>query len=162
MKKILDVIGAIIISPEFVFVAGFALVVYLEPSVFISLAARVSTAKEQINYLSLVPPGIVLVLMKQKDDLLFPEQHPANNLLQEWPQYHLLLDRYWISVMWGILGSLYPLWVWIFQGDLTNYVTFSIFFCSIITSIITALTFFGATITLKRILSTSYERQKSN
>lgn len=155
MKRTLNVIRAIIISPEFVFVAGFALLAYLKPDLFISLASRVNTAKEPVSYLALVPPTIVVILMRQKDDLLFPTQPPISDLLQNWPGYHLLLERYWITVTWGILTSFPTLWIWLFKGDLTEYITFSIFFCSIITSIITALTFFSATIMLKRILSTA-------
>ena len=158
MKRIFDIVRAVIISPECVFVAIFTFLVLVKPDIFISLASRVNTTDDLIKYLALVPPTIAVVLMRRKDDLLFPEQHPAYALLQDWPNYYLLLNRYWISVMWGILSSLITLWVWIFGGDLTEYITFSLFFCSIITSIITAFTFFSATITLKRILSTTAKK----
>lgn len=155
MKRTFDILRAVVISPEAVFIAVFALLVNLKPGIFISLASRINTADDLIKYLALIPASITVILMTKKDDLLFPDQHQAYYLLQKWPNYHLLLDRYWICIFWGILCSIPTLSIWIFDGDLTEYITFSLFFCGILTPIITLLTFFTATITLKRILSTT-------
>lgn len=154
MKRTFDILRAILVSPEAVFIAAFALVVSLKPEFFISLASRINTTEDLIKYLALIPASITVILMTKRDDLLFPDQHPADFLLQKWSGYHLLLDRYWICIFWGVLCSIPTLSIWIFSGDLTEYITFSLFFGGILTPIVTLLTFFVATITLKRILST--------
>jgi hypothetical protein len=160
MKRVIDIVRTFVISPEFLFVAIISLLVYIKPTIFAKLASMVNTADEPIKFLALVPISITVYLMSKKDELLFPEQHSSYKILQSWPDYQMLLDRYWIAITWGIICSLPCLAIWIFSGDLTNYIIFSLFFCSIITSVITALTFFGATITLRRILSATITEKR--
>lgn len=162
MRRVLDVVRAILLSPEFVFAAGLALIVSLKSEIFISLASMVTSVDERINYLALISPAIVAVLIKQKDDLLFVSGHPMAGALQEWPQYHLILDRYWVTIMWCVLCSIITISIWILDGDLSHYIIFSLFFGSIIISLIASLTFFSATITLRRILSTMPKRHATN
>lgn len=160
MKRFLDILRAIVISPEMLFLAAFSLFAHLNQSYIISIASKTNTNEETIKYLALVPPSIIVFLYMRRDDLLFIDNHPKHNLIQEWPNFHMLLDRYWICILWGILGSVATVPIWIFNGDLSAINIFYLFFSGIITPIISLLTFFSATITIKRILSTTSVKPK--
>lgn len=162
MKRFLDIIKALIISPEMGFVILFFSLAYLKPDVLLNLSSKVNTNDETIKFWALVPVSITIYFVTQRDDLLFPKEERLQEILNEWDGYHLLLDRYWICIFWGGLGSLLTLAIWLFKGDLSTSIIFSMFFGGIITPTITFLTFFSATITLKRLLSTSSKKTKEN
>jgi hypothetical protein len=160
MKRFVNILGIFFISPEMAFVLILIIMIFLKPNFFIFLASRINTADDLIKCLALVPPTITWIIFSKKDDLLFPEKHPTDEFLQKWSDYHLLLDRYWICLVFGIISSIPTLYIWIFNNDLKNYITLAVFLGGIIVPLITFLTFFNATITLKRILSTIPENSK--
>jgi hypothetical protein len=154
MKRVLDILKAVIISPEVGFIIFLFLLVYLRPDILRNLASQVNTNDETIKFWALVPVSVTIYFFTHRDDLLFPKEERLQEILNDWREYHLLLDRYWICIFWGGLGSLLTLAIWLFKGDLSIPSIFSIFFGGIITPTITFLTFVSATITLKRLLST--------
>ena len=156
MKRVINFLRIIIVSPEMAFIAVLCLSVYLYPVFFIWVASEVNAVEDVIKYLAFVPLALGGMIVRQKDELLFPT-HKSNNTLQEWPDYNsLLLDTYWGCLFFEAVSVVSTLGVWIFNADIKNYIVFSVFVGGIVVSIISYLTFFNSTITIKRIFDLNF------
>lgn len=152
MKRFFYLIKIIIVSPEFVSLAIIALLVYVQPSIFMWFSSKINTTNEMVKWFSLLPAGMVSVMVSRNSELLSPVPQENSKVLLKWADYYKIEYRFWICLFFGILGTVFSGYVSLF-GDLKNYIMLAIFFAGIIISSITFVTFLSATITLKRILS---------
>ncbi|RLD03645.1 MAG: hypothetical protein DRI32_07075 [Chloroflexi bacterium] len=157
MKQIKDFLYTFIVSPEMIFISIFGLLLYLSPSFFIQVAAKLNVAEGIIKPLALIPLGLLSLIIKQKNEILFPD-HELNAVLQKWPNYYLITNRYWTCVLFEGISLMFTGCIWIgiqmYEIDFKNYVVFALFVGGLVVSIITYLTFLNSTITIKRILFT--------
>ena len=152
MKRTLGIVGIIIISPEMLAILLLTVLYFSVPQVFIWLASRVSPADEQLKFLALAPLALTGIIISKRNDLLFPE-HKESQLLQEWPDYKMILDRYWVCVLFSATCTGVSLGIWLVGLNLKDPVYLAVFMTSLIIPVITFFTFINATISLKRLLS---------
>jgi hypothetical protein len=153
MRRVFYLFRVAIISPEFVSLAIIALLLYIQPSIFIWLSSKIDTTNEMVKWFSLLPAGITGILVSRNSELLSPGSQELSAILLKWPDYYKIEYRYWICLFFSILGAISCGSVSLF-GDLKNHIMLAIFLAGIIIASITFLTFLSATITLKRIIST--------
>jgi hypothetical protein len=151
MKKVWDIAISILISPEVLaIVATFAAFEFFgEP--LQSLASRLKDRQEPIKWLSLLPVGLLINLVRDRSSLLFPKGAKAQ-LFQEWPLYWMLPNRYFISVVMTLACAVTTVVFWVFAVDLSIASNLGIFIGAILVSVIASSTHFIATFTLRRIL----------
>jgi hypothetical protein len=152
MKRIWNLFITVAISLETLVTVGYFLLYMRAPQVFYFLGAQIRGNDESIKFLALVPVTMLGLVIHGRKDLLFPD-HPKNNLLQEWPEYYHILDRYWVTVFFGGVCILLSVGIWVLHLPLTNPEWLSIFMCSISVSTVTYFSFLNATIQVRRILS---------
>lgn len=151
MRRTLGIVGIIIISPEMLAILLLTILYFAVPQVFIWLAFRVSTTDEQLKFLALAPLALTGIIINKRNDLLFPE-HKESQLLQEWPDYHLIYDRYWVCLLFSATCTGVSLVIWLIGLSLKDPAYLVVFLTSLIIPIITFFTFINATISLKRLL----------
>lgn len=155
MKRVANFFRIIIVSPETAFIAVLYLCVYFYPVFFVELAHRINAVEAVIKYLAFVPVALGGVIVRQKDELLFPK-HKMNDILQKWPNYDfLLLDTYRVCLLFEAISIIATIGIWITGADLQNYLVFSVFMCGIVVAIISYVSFLNAIIRIKRILFTA-------
>jgi hypothetical protein len=142
----------LIVSPETVAVLIVVVLHRFVPFPFTWLGSRLSGQNDPIQFLSLIPVGLVGLIVHGRGDLLFPE-HPAGRVLQEWPHYHMILDRYWATVLFSGGATLVTVGMWALQIPLNDPTHLAVFLGAILVSLITYLCFLNATISVRRVLS---------
>ena len=152
MKRILSIIGIIIFSPEMFAILILIALYFIVPQIFVWIASRVSTADEQLKFLALAPLTLTIFIISKRSDLLFPE-HKENQILQEWPNYHMLLDRFWVCMLFSATSAGVSLAIWLIGLSLKNPTYLLAFMISLMVPLITLFTFINATISLRRFLS---------
>jgi hypothetical protein len=126
MSRVFYLFRICVISPEFVFLSVMALLTYLQPSFFIWLSSQINSTNETIKWLGLLPAGLTSVMVTQRSELLSPGSEAISKVLLSWPDYHKIESRFWLCLFFGILGSIFCLYVLLF-GDIKNYIILVIF-----------------------------------
>jgi hypothetical protein len=154
MKRVWEFLKMLILSPEALIVLAFGAALKVSPQTFTKIGSMLSGNKEPIRFLAVVPFVMLGLIIKDKKDLLFPE-HAAENLLQQWPEYYLILDRYWASIIICAACGITEIIIWALNLPLTKPSVLASFIAAIVVSPVTYLLFHSATIKIRRILSTS-------
>lgn len=152
MKRIWNLFIAITISSETLVTLIYFLLYMCVPQIFQLLGSQIGSNSEPIKFLALVPTVLLGLIIHGRKDLLFPDHH-KNNLLQEWPEYYHILDRYWVTVLLCGVCIFLTVGIWALHLPLTEPRWLAVFLCSISISIVTYLTFLNATIQVRRVLS---------
>ena len=152
MRRVLYILRIVVISPEFVALAVIALLLLVQPGIYIWFSSRINSGNEMIKWFGLLPAGMTGIMVTRNAELLSPYPQEAAKFLLQWPEYYKIEYRFWICLFFGIIGSIACGYVLLF-GDLKDYIMLAIFLGGITVSSISFLTFLSATITLKRIMS---------
>lgn len=140
------------VSPEMVTALAFLAVLTFFPQLFDILGSKLTGDKDQIKFLALIPVGILGLIIHARNDLLFPS-HPFAHVLQEWPDYFMILDRYWFSVLICALCILISVGIWILNIPFNNSRALALFLCAITEPVVTYICFHAATIRVRRELA---------
>lgn len=152
MKRITDILISIFISVEFLVGFLFFLAYQTCPNYFDLLGTRLTQNSDFIKYLTFIPVGLLAIIMKDKKDLLFPD-HVSNEILQEWPDFHMIEDRYYLTLFFILVCFLSCGGIWALNFKLSSGLYFAIFIAAVTISVITFVHYHYATIKIRRILS---------
>lgn len=149
MKKCIDFLRVLIISPEFCVIAFVITGIIIKPEFLLTILAKTNLTSEIIKYFALVPVGLIVLILREVKFVLYPKEDKVN-LLQKWPKYYLLKNRFYVSVLYGAVFVLLGLSTWVFTfNDKTIMV--SLLFGSAIGSAIDYWTVYHAHIIVKEI-----------
>lgn len=111
MSRLLQIIRTIFVSAEFLIVI-ISLAVGLFFSEYLTLIANyIEPINSFIEYLALLPPGMLAFFVIRRDSLLFiPDD--KGNALQKWPLYQQLTDTFWVGCGWLLLCTLVVVTIW--------------------------------------------------
>lgn len=151
MKRAKEFMIALLVSPEILVVVIFLLIYEFIPKLFIFIGA-VIRENEPVKFLALTPVSMLGLMIHGRKELLFPE-HEKTEFLLAWEGYYLILDRYWISIVFCGVCVIASVAVWSAGAALGEPDIAAIFLCAIIVSLVTYITFHNATIRLRRELA---------
>jgi len=158
MKRVWEFFKMLILSPEALIVLVFGAALKVSPQTFTKIGSMLSGNKEPIRFLAFVPFVMLGLIMNGKKDLLFPE-HEAESLLQQWPEYYLILDRYWVSIIICAVCGITEIIIWALNLPLAKPSVLASFIAAIVVSPVTYLLFHNATIKIRRMLSAAKVKQ---
>lgn len=155
MKKFLDTVRFIFISPEIVFgiVVLLLMIRFSETAKFIS--SYIFNPKMQWNdYIKLlgIPVTSLVFTYKFGEMILNPEDKENRKKLKTWPNYWMLRNRIYYALVISVLSLLGSLWSWYYaiKLDMTYGTIFLITFWSI--SLVSFSTVALAKLSIKDIL----------
>jgi len=151
MKRIKDIAIAVCISPEVVIVLLCLFIYHRYPEFYQWIGARVSAREDVVKYFCFIPVGLLALSLRIAFPLLFPGDKEMK-LLQVWPKYHMLKDRYVISLLFIAVCSTASIAVWALNLPVADARFIAIIIGSILISGITYVSLFFAQIRVKEIL----------
>ncbi|MEW6487168.1 MAG: hypothetical protein AB1578_04535 [Thermodesulfobacteriota bacterium] len=157
MNRLKDILVATLVSLEALVLVGSVGVYILAPSCFVWLGARL-TQNEPIKYLALVPVALLVVMVRSAGDLLFPSSVDFT-ILQKWPDYHMVKDRYLISLVITGACTLVVISIWALSLPLSQALNAFAFVTAIAVALVAYGCFAYATWTVKEILSAHVGRK---
>jgi hypothetical protein len=151
MKKILDLLRALFISPEFL-IFSFSIVLYkYNFQVFSRIGTRIQEETKIWEYLPVLPYLFTYAVINISSKIRSPIEK-NKKVLYKWPLYNLLKNRVYISIFICILCCFCSIYIWFFENIKNPSLVGLIFLDSILISGITALTNLFALQKLKEIL----------
>jgi hypothetical protein len=157
MKRLCDCIRAIFLSWECVVILIACAAYVWFPDFIKTIGVRLSTGNEGIKWLALIPVALFFPVLKDRQQLLFPDEHGAD-IYQEWPDYRMVSDRYFITVGWVLSCAIVSVAVWVLHAQLSDPLNFCLFFGAISVSLCAYAHLFIAAFTLKRMLGESHRK----
>lgn len=151
MKRIKDIAIAVCISPEVVIILFCLFLYHHYPELYQWIGARVSARADVIKYFCFIPVGLLVLSLKIAFPLLFPGDKEMK-ILQAWPKYHMLKDRYVISLLFIAGCSVASIAVWALNLPVPDARFIAVIIGSILISCITYALLFFAQIRVKEIL----------
>lgn len=152
MKIIKDFFFSFFISYEFVVFLIFLFMFKFFPNIFSSYLEQLSFNGDFIKWVVFIPCGTFIYVLKNYRDLLSPN-HDNWKCLNNYPDYYLLKNRYWVTMIYLFISILLGIFYWV-KAEYLESDMFLILLCSILISIISFITFHNAVISLSRILDT--------
>lgn len=152
MKKPIDIIRLLFISPEVVFLLVILLVYQLKPEWLFLVGLPFKKNGEIWKFLPSLPILFTGVVIKVGGKIRAPLENSSNKLLYGWPLYSFLRNRVLVSIFICILCSIGALTIWLFIENLTPITVGAIYLLSVGISGLTALCIVLALPTLKEIL----------
>lgn len=132
--------ATLLISPEVVVVLIVLVCLQFFPAPFMELGKSIRSDAEIWKYL----PGLIFIFSTTafnfSSKLRAPLENFSNKSLYEWPLYHLLVDRVYVSLLYAIAAGFAGLWLWFFGQSLTEPIVGAVFLASVGSSGTTALT----------------------
>lgn len=130
MKRFLDVLRFVIISPEMLFIFLFGFLWFLDFSFFYKVGDSIKNNDEFLKYVLLLPSGFLVLSYGLQEKIRAPLETVNNKQLYEWPLYRMLVDRAIASIF--IIGgcAVLSIILWIYVKDMTAYtlgILFSLF-----------------------------------
>ena len=121
MNKFLDLIRLTLISPEIIvgLLVYFGLHEYIEFPKFISTYFFNENMQWQ-DYLKLfgVPIGILGLMYKYSDSILNPEDKENRQVLKQWPNYWMLKNRVYFSLIIAIISFIGTIGSWYYAQNM--------------------------------------------
>ncbi|MBF0246668.1 MAG: hypothetical protein HQL36_01130 [Alphaproteobacteria bacterium] len=153
MKRIKNFFFAIIVSPEVVLPIIIALSIdFLSPNLTTKIGNLLNTNDDAWKYL----PGLIIAIsiaaFKFTFDLRQPLSNTSNKTLYSWPEYQLLVDRIYISILFIGMSCLIGVGLFIFKNQYSHDITGIFFIIGMTTSTSTFLTMALALQKLREIL----------
>lgn len=160
MRRLGDVLCAVFVSPEALVVAmSVAAYLYL-PECLAAAGSRIDRGPDAVKCISLVPLALLLYVLRDYRQMLFPDLPLVRDHYQRWPHYHMVSDRYFIIVVVLALCTFTTGTFWLFHVRLSDPLFFSVFSCSILLAIVAFWSFFMAKVNLERLLMTASRTDK--
>lgn len=151
MKRILDIIRAFCVSPE----VACILLLAIGGCVFYDWLAdflpHLFLNQDAFKWVAIVPVAPLALTINERQKLLSPDSRLSSWYL-EWPEYHMIKDRYFITLVWEIASICVTVSIWLFGLKITDPLVFILFLGGIIVSIVSYCLLLNATIKLKQLL----------
>lgn len=151
MKRLLDFLRALFISPEFLFILISVALYKFNFQLFSKIGSRIQEENKIWEYLPFLPFLFTSAVIKISYTIRSPLEK-NNKILYKWPLYTYLKNRVYVSIFICILCCLSGFYIWFFEDIKDLALVGVIFFDSIFISGITALTNLLASQKLKEIL----------
>jgi len=148
-----QLIFTLIVSPEcLVLLIGWGIWQYARNQLD-SVATALPSNAEIIRYLTVLPFGLFLWLLKEGKDVLFPGDREENKYLVRWPDYWRLKLTFVVAVIYGFLFAAMGVLVWILGWKVNEARGFGMLALSLIGALIASGTVYFAKIKEKEILA---------
>ncbi len=153
LRRALDALRAIVISPEFAGCGLCYLIWLVTPITFDGIGSRIK-ADEKLWQLVLALPLLVLpwALVEAKAVLFPVEPSSARRSLHLWPDYWRLKLRVVLALLWILAAAVLSVAVWLFKGDLSDSVAGVLSIGAIVICLIAAGSLWWAAINTKEIV----------
>lgn len=150
MDRTKDFLVALFLGPEVATVLVIVIIRYAFASTIDAIGEAIVVRDAPIQYLAGVPAIVLGYVVAERKQLLFPES-AANEILQEWPDYHSIVTRYYLTFGWALLATAIGVGCWAF-GELSDVNCLIALLGAVLLSLATFVPFFHATYKLKRLL----------
>ena len=150
MKRIIDVLRAIFISPEFLILFIIVILQAYKADWFILIGKQFHSNNEIWKFLPTLPMLFTGLVFKFGKNIRIPLEN--NKQLYEWDEYHRITDRVFIGIYISILSSIGAISVWLLIDIISNLYIGIIFISSIGISGFSALTMYLASISIREVL----------
>lgn len=150
MKRIIDILRVIFISPEFlILLIVFVLQIY-KADWFILIGKQFQSNNEIWKFLPTLPMLFTSLVFKFGKNIRIPLEN--NKQLYQWNEYYRITDRVHIGIYISILSSIGAISVWLLIDIISNLYIGIIFISSIGISGFSALTMHLASISIREVL----------
>lgn len=150
MKRIIDILRVIFISPEFlILLIVFVLQIY-KADWFILIGKQFQSNNEIWKFLPTLPMLFTSLVFKFGKNICIPLEN--NKQLYQWDEYYRITDRVHIGIYISILSSIGAISVWLLIDIISNLYIGIIFISSIGISGFSALTMYLASISIREVL----------
>jgi hypothetical protein len=152
LRRFLEILRIIVISPEVVALLSFMLVYWYWPHPYELIGSKFSSNTKLWEYI----PAIPLSILSFAVYLTFQLQAPipeANRELYDWEMYWALKYRIIASLFWAGISAILSLSIWFFNSELSHALVGCFFLSAVGLSIIVVSTEILALFSLKEILA---------
>jgi len=154
MRRLLDCLVAVVLSPEMLVIVATVMIGCVFPGAVRAIGTRLSTFGESMKLLAAVPAALLALMIKDRDKLLFPSGRNSD-ALQEWPGYRMMSDRFYIGIWFEIGCVVVAISIWALGGSLATPRILCLFFGSLGVAVTTYAHFLHATFSVRHILATA-------
>lgn len=151
MSRLKDIALAVFVSFEFLCLLTVLALYTALPQLFVWIGTRLSGADDRIRYFCFVPVAVLALVVRSSKDLLFPSESDCR-LLQEWPKYRMVRDRYFVSVVWAAGCALAGPLIWGLKLPVSDKRFVAAAVAAIAISLVDYGCLFVATLTVREIL----------
>lgn len=150
MRRIIDILRATFISPEFAILLIIIAVMQYKPEWFTLVGKQFQTNNEIWRFLPTLPLLFTNLVFKYGKNIRVPLE--KNRRLYEWDNYHRITDRVFIGIFISVLCSIGAISIW-FLTEKTSAINLgAIFIATVSISGFSAFTMYLASISIREVL----------
>lgn len=150
MKRIIDILRVILISPEFLILLIVLVLQIYKADWLILIGKQFQSNNEIWKFLPTLPMLFTSLVFKFGKNIRIPLEN--NKQLYQWDEYYRITDRVHIGIYISILSSIGAISVWLLIDIISNLYIGIIFISSIGISGFSALTMYLASISIREVL----------
>jgi len=153
LRKAIDIFRLYTISPECTVIAVVVALLIIHPAVLDIIGNEVVRQDSIVQYIALVPLGLLGVVFSLSKEMLRPSDGANNRVLYEWPDYWRLKYRSLGGVFFCIAASCVSLATWIFKAQMGPRIIGAGLLCSVLVALVATLTQYLAYLRVREILN---------
>jgi len=150
VKRIIDILRVILISPEFLILLIVLVLQIYKADWLILIGKQFQSNNEIWKFLPTLPMLFTSLVFKFGKNIRIPLEN--NKQLYQWDEYYRITDRVHIGIYISILSSIGAISVWLLIDIISNLYIGIIFISSIGISGFSALTMYLASISIREVL----------
>ena len=158
MKRCLDCLRLVFISPEFALVVVVVACRFWWPAALEIIGQKMKGETDSAKYLFLLPIAVLATNFGLAWRILFPSES-LKRAIQEWEEYHRLWDRVVFGLFETALASVVSLGCWFFKSELSHRTVGALLAVSIGIAVSCLCSFVLAALTIKRVAD-AFEPEK--
>ncbi|GGA24979.1 hypothetical protein [Dyella nitratireducens] len=152
MKRLLWLLLAMFVSPEFLVAVILYSLYFFLPSVLNVLGHHLKGDKEVWKYLPILPGALAAYTFNMSAKIRAPSKEELNQVLYGWPLYQLVVDRVYVGIFYSVVCFILSLLLWMLGESLGDSIIALFFLEATVVSGVSALTMHEAAQKLIEIL----------
>ena len=159
MKLLLEYMRTIIISFEFLVLAGVISTLFLKPDFVQDTRDNINLNPDVVKWLALVPAGCLTLILRDIRKVLFPERD-LKVKLQNWENYWRLRVTVNVGIIYGVCFVVMSVVSWLINWDEFGNEGLVLMVGAVIGACVDYLTVYFASVTVEEIYAKEYGTRK--
>ncbi len=134
-----NILIAIITAPELLIALAVYALWLFQPSIVEFLGDRLKAESENWKYLNFLPAALLAASFKYATKIRAPSEAKSNKTLYDWPEYHLLVARVNMALVFAGLAATCLVSLWLFGKHLENSIVGAVFLAGTLISAFVAI-----------------------
>jgi hypothetical protein len=160
MKRSIDFIRTIVISIEFIVVLVWSIAFFSHISIPESILSRLILTDQKIQWLALLPTGVMAIIFKESFQLIFPNKDKLD-MITNFSDFWILKNMYYATLFYSVVFSLLGIFGWMVDANHNPSLLIVTIISSLIGSSVVYISFHNAVLKINIIFSSKGNDPKS-